>query len=92
MVGHVLEVLQQIFFWPGDAVLAWLLTDYPQLAAWLGVSATSHGGPFAALISVLVGWGLFTGLCHLLLLVVQLRETRGAHRHAGKERVAREPK
>jgi hypothetical protein len=80
VLAHVLEVFRQIFFWPGDTVLAWLLAHHPRLAVWLGVSATSLGGPFSAFISVLVGWGLFDGLCHLMLLVVQLHERWGTRR------------
>jgi hypothetical protein len=80
VLAHVFEVFQQIFFWPGDTVLAWLLTHHPRLAVWLGVSATSYGGPFSAFISGLVGWGLFYGLCHLTLLVVQLQERWGTRR------------
>ena len=80
MFGEALDTLQQIFFGPGDTVLAWLLTHHPQLAARLEVSPASYGGFFSAFISVLVGWGLFSGLCHLLLLVVRLQEIWGVHR------------
>ena len=80
MFGPILDTLQQIFFWPGDTILAWLLTHHPQLAMWLDMHPTSYGGLYSGLISVLVGWGLFSGLCQLLLLIVQLQETRGTRR------------
>jgi hypothetical protein len=82
MTAEVLEMLQHILFWPGDTLIDWLLTAHPQIAAWLGLGSSSTGGLFAAVVSLIAGWGLFSGLCHLLLLVVQRWEARQAQRNA----------
>jgi hypothetical protein len=77
MVVNVAETLLQVLFWPGNTVLTWLLTSHPDLAAWLGVSATGSNLMFSSVISVLAGWMLMSGMCHLILLVVQRWEAQG---------------
>jgi hypothetical protein len=77
----VLEGIQVIFFWPGDTIISWLVTHYPQLATSLGLSAASCGGLASATLSVLVGWSTFIGLCHLMLWMVQLQEALVDYRH-----------
>ncbi len=76
MIVNVAEALLQVLFWPGNTVLTWLLTHHPDLAAWLGVSATGSGLVLSGVISVLAGWGLMSSLCHLILLVVQRWEAQ----------------
>lgn len=90
MIGDVLEVLRQVLFWPGDTLLSWLSTAHPPLAAWLGLQSTSAGGVFAAVVSLMAGWGLFSGICHLMLLVVQRWETRQARQHTAPTSSMRE--
>ena len=77
MVANVAETLLQILFWPGNTMLMWLVTYHPDLAAWLGVSATESSLVLSGVISVLAGWSLMSGLCQLILLVVQRLEGRG---------------
>ena len=76
MVANVAETFLQVLFWPGNTVLTWLLVHHPDLAAWLGVSATGSSVLLSGVISVLAGWSLMSGLCHLILLVVQRWEAQ----------------
>ena len=78
MEKHMLDELLRIVLWPGDTIIDWLVTRHPQLALWLGLSADNIGGLFSVLISLLVGWGLFALMAHLMLLGARLWETRRA--------------
>jgi hypothetical protein len=79
----VLEGIRVIFFWPGDTLISWFVAHYPQLAASLGLSAASCGGLASATLSVLVGWSIFVGLCHLMLWMIQIQEALVNQRHRG---------
>ena len=85
----MLDELHEVVFWPGDTIIAWLLTAHPRLALWLDLRADSAGGLVSALVSLLVGWGLYTVMAHLMLLGVQLWGTRRA-RHTNTETVAKD--
>jgi hypothetical protein len=74
MVMHMLDELLGVVLWPGDTIIDWLLTAHPRLAMWLGVGADSIGGLTSALVSLLVGWVLFTVMANLMLLGVRLWE------------------
>lgn len=87
MMQHMLEELQEAVLWPGDTVIDWLVTTQPRLALWLGLGTDSAGGLASALISVLVGWGFYMMMGHLMLLGVQLWEARWQSDkiHVGKD-------
>jgi hypothetical protein len=76
------EFFRQSFFWPGDTVIGWLHTWPSGLTAWLGMDEVRAGGLFSAFLSALIGWGLFTILCQLLLYAVQYHETLSARRRS----------
>lgn len=76
MVHHMLGELREVMLWPGDTVIVWLLTAHPRLALWLGLGADSPGGLFSALISLLIGWGIYTAMAYVMLLGVRLWETQ----------------
>ena len=78
MVHHMLDELLRVVFWPGDTIIDWLLTAHPRLAMWLDVGTDSSGGLASALVSLLVGWGLYMVMAHLMLLGAQLWEARHA--------------
>ena len=84
MIQHLLNELHQMVLWPGDTVIAWLVTAHPWLALWLGLQADSTGGLVSALISVVFGWGCYMMMGHLTLLGVQLWETRQSRPSHGR--------
>jgi hypothetical protein len=82
MIGDLLEMLRQSLLWPGETLIGWLVTAHPQLATWLGLHSTSTRELFSVVVSLTAGWGLFNGICHLLLLIMQRLEAQQAQHNA----------
>lgn len=82
MTDEFLEMVRQILFWPGETLGGWLEAAYPQIATWLGLHTTSNRGLFATFVTLLAGWMVFNGTCHVLLFGMRRWEARQASRPA----------
>lgn len=65
---------QVLYFWPGDAVIYFIIKDLADVAAFLELSASEFGGP----LSLFLSFWLWILLLVLLILTWRFMDRTGA--------------